>query len=297
MFCQVVTQEEGPPVWTSATQSNALKPMKRPQRSSEHDKNRPLVTPDSISHNQGKMRLISVVSLFVFVTCIILSFTGHAVDYPIMHFLNRFSRKHAMLDCSLLFLANSRLTNGIFLLSLIWYVWFCSTELRYRWRILTGTIAAAFSGIFSRVLQLTLPTHVRPLHDPQLNFLLPEGVSPAMFNHWNSFPSDHAAVFFGLAAVIFFSQAKLGYLAFVWTAIVNGARIYLAITTPQTFLPGLRSAYLASPRCRGGSIYSNPGFYGLRSGLPPSSTWLPFSSLFKLRHCSMTCGDCWPCLA
>jgi hypothetical protein len=139
--------------------------MKPRQQSSEHDANRPLVTSDNISHGQGKTRLVAVSSLLVFVSCIILSFTGHVVDYPIMHFLNRFPRKYPVLDCSLQFLASDYLISGIFLLSLICYVWFCSAEIRYRQRILIGTMGAAFSGIFSRVLQLTLPTHLRPLHD------------------------------------------------------------------------------------------------------------------------------------
>jgi hypothetical protein len=62
-------------------------------------------------------------------------------------------------------------------------LWFCSTELHYRRRILIGALSAAFSGIFSRVLQLTLPTHLRPLHDPKLNFLPPDGVTPESLNH------------------------------------------------------------------------------------------------------------------
>ena len=36
----------------------------------------------------------------------------------------------------------------------------------------------------------------------------------------------------------FFSQAKLGYLTFVWTAIVNGARIYLGYHYPTDVLAG-----------------------------------------------------------
>ena len=155
-----------------------------------------------------------------------------------MHFLNRFSRKYPVLDCSLQFLASDYLISGIFLLSLICYVWFCSAEIRYRQRILIGTMGAAFSGIFSRVLQLTLPTHLRPLHDPGLNFLPPEGLNPDTLNHWNSFPSDHAAAFFGLAAVIFFSKARLGYLAFVWIATVSGGRIYLGYHYPTDILAG-----------------------------------------------------------
>jgi undecaprenyl-diphosphatase len=83
-----------------------------------------------------------------------------------------------------------------------------------------------------------MPTHLRPLHDPKLNFLPPEGVTPDSLNHWNSFPSDHAAVFFGLVAMIFFSHAKLGYLAFVWTAIVSVGRIYLGLHYPTDTLAG-----------------------------------------------------------
>lgn len=65
-----------------------------------------------------------------------------------------------------------------------------------------------------------------------------EGVTPDTLNHWNSFPSDHAAVYFGLVAVIFFSQEKLGYLAFVWTSIVTVGRIYLGYHYPSDALAG-----------------------------------------------------------
>src|SRR6478736_5768702 len=207
--------------------------MKLPPQSSEGQINRPFAAPD-----REKARLLSIGSLFVFVTCIILSFTGHALDFPLMHFLNPFSGKHSVLDCGLVFLADNNLTCGIFLLSLIWYVWFRSSELQDRWGILIGTLAAAFAGILSRLLQLTLPTHLRPLHDPELAFRPPEGVDPGALNHWNSFPSDHAAVFFGLVAVLFFSRAKLGYLAFVWSALLTLARNYLGYHYPTDALAG-----------------------------------------------------------
>ena len=171
-----------------------LKPMKRPQQSSDQDDNEPLALPDQANRNRRKTRIISVASLYVFVVCLILSFTGHAGDYPIMHFLNLFAGKHTVFDCLVIFLADNYLASGIFLVSLIWYFWFYSTEPHDRRRILLGTLLAAFSGIFSRGLQLTLPTHLRSLHDPPLNFVPPDGVDPDTLNHWNSFPSDHAGV-------------------------------------------------------------------------------------------------------
>ncbi len=90
-----------------------LKPMKLPQQLSEQQKNRPFAAPDSKTQDQKKARLLSIGSLFVFVACIILSFTGHALDFPIMHFLNTFSGKHSVLDCSLVFLADNNLTSGM----------------------------------------------------------------------------------------------------------------------------------------------------------------------------------------
>ena len=212
--------------------------MKLPQQSSEQDGNEPIPPQDRIKRNQEKTRLISIASLFVFVVCTILSFTGHAVDYPIMHFLNLAAGQHKVLDCILIFLADNYLFSGILLVSLIWYLWFYHIELHDRRRILIGTLLAAFSGLFSRGLQLTLPTHLRPLHDPAFNFVPPDGVDPDALNHWNSFPSDHAALYFGLVAVIFFSNAKLGYLAFLWTAVITVVRSYLGYHYPTDSLAG-----------------------------------------------------------
>jgi undecaprenyl-diphosphatase len=76
------------------------------------------------------------------------------------------------------------------------------------------------------------------LHDPALNFVPPDGVDPDPLNHWNSFPSDHAALYFGLVAVIFFSNVKLGYLTFLWTAVITMVRNYLGYHYPTDSLGG-----------------------------------------------------------
>jgi undecaprenyl-diphosphatase len=155
------------------------------------------------------------------------AFGRETIDYPVMRFLNLPSQKWPGFDNILVFLASTNVASGVVLLSLIWHAWFRSAHSDYRASILMGTAGASASGLFSRLLQLTLPTHLRPLHDPGLSFLPPSGVGAGVLNHWNSFPSDHAAVYFGMATVIYLAQPKLGYGAIAWATVLNLIRNYL----------------------------------------------------------------------
>jgi membrane-associated phospholipid phosphatase len=168
----------------------------------------------------------------------VLVFARSTLEYPLMHFINLFARRCSFLDYQLGFLSRFNWSSGIIFMCLIWYAWFRSTEPDYRARILVGTFGAAFSGILSRLLQLTLPSHLRPLHTPGLAFLAPAGLDPDTLNHWNSFPSDHAAVLFGLATVIYLARPKLGYLALLWALLINLTRIYLGLHFPTDIVSG-----------------------------------------------------------
>jgi membrane-associated phospholipid phosphatase len=184
-------------------------------------------------------RVLSIASfLTLAISGMVLIFARTTLEYPIIHFVNLFSRRCAFVDYQLSLLSQCHLSSGIAFLSLIWYAWFRSKEPDYRARILIGTSGAALSGIFSRVLQLTLPSHLRPLHTPELAFLPPAGLDPDTLNHWNSFPSDHAAVLFGFATVIFFAMPKLGYFAFAWALVLNVTRVYLGLHFPTDISAG-----------------------------------------------------------
>jgi undecaprenyl-diphosphatase len=136
------------------------------------------------------------------------------------------------------------LLQGVIFVSLLWCLWFSTAEIANRARLLTGTVAAACSGIVSRVLQLVLPTHLRPLHTQALGFVLPVGVTPDALNHFNSFPSDHGAVFFALSFVIYRERRALGLAAFAWATVLDVARIYEGYHFPSDIVGSIGLALI-----------------------------------------------------
>src|ERR1019366_3516273 len=63
-------------------------------------------------------------------------------------------------------------------------------------------------------------------------------VSPELLIHWSSFPSDHAAVAFCLAAGLWMVSRRLGALAITYAALSNLPRIYCGYHYPTDILVG-----------------------------------------------------------
>jgi len=147
-------------------------------------------------------------------------------EFPIVRLTNTVAHHSAMLDRTMHALTTRDLLQGVPFIAAIWFLWFETDEPAPRTRLLIGTLAAALAGVVSRVLQLTLPTHLRPLHDARLDFVLPFGVEPDALNHFNSFPSDHGAVYFTLSVIIWRARPTLGFAAFGWAMIIDLARVY-----------------------------------------------------------------------
>jgi undecaprenyl-diphosphatase len=160
------------------------------------------------------------------------------LDYPITLFLNQFVGKSHILDKSVEHLAEAYLTSGILFVSLIWYRWFRDQRDESRIRLFFGTVAAVFAGVLSRILQHILPFHVRPLYNADLKLKYPIGMGPGTLSQWNSFPSDHACIYFALATVIFFSNRRWGLFAYICAAVVSSTRIYLGIHYLSDVLAG-----------------------------------------------------------
>jgi membrane-associated phospholipid phosphatase len=170
-------------------------------------------------------------------------------EFPLIRAMNRFAHHSMLLDRTMHALTTRDLLQGVPFIGLIWFLWFSSDDTARRARLLVGTIAAACAGVLSRIIQLELPTHLRPLHQPQLGFVLPFGVEPDTLNHFNSFPGDHGAVYFTLCAVIWRERPQLGMAAFVWAVIIDLARVYEGYHFPSDVVGSIALGFLVLYLC------------------------------------------------
>ncbi len=159
-------------------------------------------------------------------------------DWPILLKLNSYVFLGAFVNRTISTISNLPILTGIPLAGLLWYLWFESKSESAKSELLLGTGAAVSAVILSRGLQLMLPTHLRPLHDPVPGFNVPLGIDPAILNGWNSFPSDHACLLFGLATVIWRRSQVLGLFALLPALFSCLPRIYYGYHYPSDVVFG-----------------------------------------------------------
>lgn len=176
-------------------------------------------------------------SSVMFLGALCVALAPEAFDRPVTRLLNSFASRSALSDGLVASLDACYSFSGVVLMALIWSCWFETREIESRTRILIGTLAALGAGGVSRFLQHTLPTHPRPLHDPALSFHPPSGIV-ALYNTWNSFPSDHVTVFAGLVVVIYIVRPSLAIFAGVWIVLVETSRTYMGGHYPSDLVGG-----------------------------------------------------------
>jgi undecaprenyl-diphosphatase len=160
------------------------------------------------------------------------------LDRPAMSWINQFAVPSAFVNHAIEYTSDLPTFTGAFIVTLFAWCWFASERPDRRTPLLLGLGAAVAAVVVSRVLQIALPTHLRPLHDAGLGFVAPVGVDPAALNTWSSFPSDHAAIYFALTAVVWRASRPLGVLALLSTLFATLPRIYLGFHYPSDIAAG-----------------------------------------------------------
>ena len=153
--------------------------------------------------------------------------------------INSAAGKSTLLDRIVFDIADSDFLKGGVFLALYWALWFAKSD-DGRAAILNAILAAAVVALISRLIQVSLPFHPRPLHASGLPIKLPLGVDARTLNDFSSFPSDHAVLFFGLCVPLWRWSRLLALAAGFWTLLVICLpRIYLGYHWPSDVLGGL----------------------------------------------------------
>ena len=163
-------------------------------------------------------------------------------DFSILRVLNELSQRSERLDKFVDLLFGNVLVEGGFLTALIWWAWFRKRETAQRDRefVVSGIVLTAAAVLFARLIALFCPFRLRPRYVDALHFRLPAGSTNYEMFNWSSFPSDHAALFFCLATILFFISRRAGVLALLHAfVLVCLTRVYLGIHYPTDILAGI----------------------------------------------------------
>lgn len=166
----------------------------------------------------------------------------NAFDKNILLFLNSFVDRWPHFDVFILEFQHNAFLKGAVFIALLWYFWVGHSNARgntdeIRAKIF-GTLCALTSGIFlARLLADLLPFRPRPLANPELQLRLP-GYRASGIIDWSAFPSDHAVVWFALAAGIYSIHRKWGIAALLYAVFLGIGRIYVCYHHPTDVIAG-----------------------------------------------------------
>ena len=163
------------------------------------------------------------------------------IDHAILLWINGFARHSYIFDKSVVLLTDEAFLKGGVFFIFLWWLWFRNSEDAMRDRIDVIRIAAAicFTIVIARALQILLPGRPRPINDPSLGFVAPFTQPLHVLEHWSSFPSDHALVFYALATAIWARYRLLGAVAFLWiTVFAMLPRLYVGLHYPSDIAAG-----------------------------------------------------------
>ncbi len=189
----------------------------------------------------GALAFREKVNLFISNKLLVTYYSVMLFDTTLFQALNRWAGKAASLDFVGIFLARYL---AYFLI--IAFVFFLFLERNWKVRLyefLVAALAIIFSrGIFTEALRFFF-YRSRPPAVLNINALIPLPDSA-------SFPSGHAAVFFALAATLFFLRRRWGWWFLAGAIAMGAARVFTGVHWPSDILGGAVVGILSAALAR-----------------------------------------------
>jgi undecaprenyl-diphosphatase len=141
-------------------------------------------------------------------------------DRALTLYVNQFAGRSMALDKFVYDILDTSLLNGGVFLAAYWWLWFeadASGPPAKRRNVVVALLAVIGVAGALKLLKAYLPFRYRPLNDPDLGLRLPFGADPGSLNHFSSFPSGHAMLFFALSVPLWLRSRWLGAAAAGWT--------------------------------------------------------------------------------
>ena len=165
------------------------------------------------------------------------------LDRSAARILNRFAVEDG--DGAINHLANAMTypaVQGVAVVSLACGCWFMHSGSEVRRRLLRGSVAAVAAALAALVVQELIPVVLKPIFDPAAQ-VHPASVlggidslRAAANPNSQSFPSERATLYAGVAIAVFASSRPIGTLALLASIVPELCRIYLGLHYPSDIL-------------------------------------------------------------
>lgn len=162
------------------------------------------------------------------------------LDLWIMSHVNSLVNRWWIVDASAVETSYLVILTGGVLMAMFWWCWveYGKDDPEKQTTLALTLFATVLTVFVSRALAYSLPYRERPIHDPRLHYHLAYTQDPSWLIHWSSFPSDHAAVYFCVAAGLWMVSRRLGIWATAFAALISLPRVYLGFHFPTDILGG-----------------------------------------------------------
>ena len=180
-------------------------------------------------------------------------------DRALTLYVNQFAGRSMVLDKFVYDILDTSLLNGGVFLAAYWWLWFEADESGVpakRRNVAVALLAVIGVAAALKLLKVHLPFRYRPLNDPDLGLRLPFGVDPVSLNHFSSFPSGHAMLFFALSVPLWIRSRWLGAAAAGWTLLaICSPLLHLGDHGQATSSQALCLAWRSCSYCAGFGVH------------------------------------------